>query len=382
MNLSYWNKLKVMDKGQMIVTLLILAFGLTMIYSSTINATTAAEGRDAFRLQFVFLLFGLSAYLFFSFINYRFWQSWAWPIFGLSMGLLVLVLFIGGDATGTRRWLSFGAINIQPSEFAKLGMIMVASAALSARTRYAASWHYMLILGLILLPPALLVTMQPDLGTAVMFAGLWFSMVLAVGVKWRYILGIIGTIGISLPLLWGFLRPYQQQRVRVFLDPTSDPRGAGYNVIQAMIANGAGGVLGVGLGRGTQSQYKFLPVRHTDFIFSVIAEELGLIGTGVLILLFFILLWRILGAVQKASDNFGRYLCFCVFSMIALQTFINVGMNMGIMPVTGIPLPLVSYGGSSLIVTMAMLGLVQSVIIHSEKRISEKDKLISRVGPA
>jgi rod shape determining protein RodA len=379
MHLSFSEKLRNLDKVLLSVMLLITAFGLVMIYSSTINATTVAEGRGAFNVQLISTVLSVFAFFFFAFLDYHRVRDWSGIVYVLTMILLVVVLFTPGNAEGVRRWLDLGPMNLQPSEVAKATLFVVAAGLLSARSRFASSRHHLFLLSLVLFPAAALVLEQPDLGTALMFVFLWFGLIVAVGVKWRYIAGIVAAVLAALPLLWQFMKPYQRQRLTIFLDPASDPRGAGYNVIQAMIANGAGGIWGVGLGRGTQSQYKFLPVRHTDFIFSVIAEELGLIGSVILLGLYAVMYWRILDATDKASDNFGRYLCIGAFVLLFLQTFINVGMNMGVMPVTGIPLPMVSYGGSSLLVTMAILGIVQSVIIHSRRNEVVETHLMQRI---
>lgn len=372
-------RLKQIDWILVITMLLILVFGLVMIYSTTINAVSVAEGRGAFRQQLIFSLLSLGVFFAIALQDYRAWSAWRWPIYLGILLLLVAADLLPGTGEATHRWIRLGGVNIQPSEFAKLAMIVVIAAVLSARSRFALAPHYMLSAGLLLIAPTLLVLYQPDLGTALMFGALWFGMMFAVGVGWRYIGLILVTAIASIPIVWNELLGYQQDRVRTFLDPTRDPTGAGYNVIQAMIAHGSGGVLGVGLGQGTQSQYKFLPVRHTDFIYSVISEELGLIGTVVLLLLFGLLLWRVLKTVEVARDNFGRYLCLGVFIILFAQVFVNIGMNMGLLPVTGIPLPFVSYGGSSLLVSMSMLAVVASVGSHRQTTTFAEQRTIQRI---
>ena len=235
----------------------------------------------------------------------------------------------------------------------------------------------MFVSGLIIILPALLIAMEPDIGTASLFGLFWLIVLFGVGINLWYFAGAGTAFALLIPTLWPRLKDYQQERILTFLDPTRDPRGSGYNVIQAMIAIGSGGIWGLGLGKGRQSQLKFLPVRHTDFIFSVIAEELGSIGPLILFVLYGVLLFRIIQIAQNAQDNFGRYLCIGVFALLVLQIMINVGMNLGLMPVTGVTLPLISYGGSSLTVTFAMLGLAQSVHIHNDSHLRSSPKSLT-----
>ncbi|HNT30015.1 MAG TPA: rod shape-determining protein RodA [bacterium] len=348
------------------VMIMLAVFGLVMIFSTTLNAQSAVEGRGAFRLQVMYLLLGLFLYFFLSGINYRILQPLAKPLFVLSTLLLFMVLLIGSQGKEVARWFDFGIVHLQPAEIAKLTMVIVLSSVLAGRSRYASSFHFMFDTLLILLVPIGLILIQPDLGTAMIFIALWLGMMVGIGVDIRYLFYSISSLLAMIPLAWPFLKDYQKQRLISFIDPASDPRGSGYNAIQAKIAVGAGGILGVGLGQGTQSRFKFLPVRHTDFIFSVVAEELGIIGASILLVLFALLLLRILRAAAAAQDNFGRYLSIGFFSVFLAQIFINIGMNISIMPVTGVPLPFISYGGSSLWLSLAMLGFIQSIVSHTQ----------------
>ncbi|OIP95098.1 rod shape-determining protein RodA [Candidatus Wirthbacteria bacterium CG2_30_54_11] len=344
---------------------LIFCFGLVMIFSTTLNAQTVTEGKGAFNLQLLYSLLGIFLFFFFSYLDYHLFQHWTAILYGMVVLLLGTVLITGKLVYGATRWIDLGFIRIQPSEVAKIVMLLVLCSVLARRSRYASHGHFILLsLGLLIIPVGLIL-LQPDLGTALIFFALWLGLMVGIGVDSKMLFLLLFSLVCMMPLLWPLLKPYQQQRIFTFLDPTKDPQNTGYNVIQAMIAIGAGGLGGVGLGQGTQSQLKFLPVRHTDFIFSVIAEEMGLVGATILLSLVFILLWRILRISNGAVDNFGRYLCIGIFSILGAQYFINIGMNLGIMPVTGIPLPMVSYGGTSLWVTFALLGLAQSVYRYS-----------------
>jgi rod shape determining protein RodA len=215
--------------------------------------------------------------------------------------------------------------------------------------------------------PVLLVMAQPDLGTALVFIAIWLGMVLVSNIKKIYVL-ILGGVGLVLmPIVWLFLHDYQRKRIVTFFNPGADPLGAGYNVLQSIIATGSGRFFGRGLGYGYQSQLKFLPIQHTDFIFAVLAEELGFFGALVLLILFFILLIRILRTTFQAFDSFGMFLGMGIFVMIVFQILVNIGMNMGIMPVTGVPLPLISAGGSSLIMIMIGIGIMESIALRRRK---------------
>ena len=218
-----------------------------------------------------------------------------------------------------------------------------------------------------MLLPALLIFFQPDLGSSLVLLFSWLGILIGAGFDWR--LAVLGgaTLLSSPFLFWRFLQDYQQQRILSFLNPTSDPLGAGYNLIQATVAVGSGQFLGRGLGRGTQSHLRFLPERHTDFIFASLAEELGFLGSAVLIFALVVLLWRILVIAQKSRDQFGFLISLGIFSLIFTQTFINIGINLGILPITGITLPLVSYGGSSLLAISICLGIIQNINQHAKK---------------
>ena len=296
--------------------------------------------------------------------NYRRLLPLAPFIFGIMLILLLLTLFFGVTAKGASRWFEVGSLIFQPSEFAKLALILFLPwvfgwRKFSFRTRFFLS---VLALALVSFP----VILQPDLGTVFVLVCIWLGVAFMAKVPILYFL-LLAFLGISaLPIGWKVLAPYQRRRIYSFFNPQADPLGSGYNVLQAIIAVGSGQVWGRGFGRGPQSQLRFLPERSSDFIFASLAEEWGLLGVTIVFVLFFTLLLRILLVAKKASCGFGSLVCVGVFMMILAQFVVNVGMNLGIMPITGIPLPLISAGGSSLLVTLLSLGLVESVALRRD----------------
>jgi rod shape determining protein RodA len=265
---------------------------------------------------------------------------------------------------GVQRWL--GASAIQPSELAKIVVVIGLARLLAHHDGEMNHLRYVIVsLGYVLLP-MVLVYLQPNLSTSLMLGAIWLAMILMAGVRLVHLgaLAVAGTL--ASPLIWLTLQDYMRERIFLFLDPQSNPDNY-YNVQQALISIGSGGWLGKGFGSGTQSQLRFLRVRHTDFVFSVIGEELGLLGAIVLFALFIILLWRILRVASIAQDPFGRLICVGTAIIIFVQTGINIGMNLGLLPVTGLPLPFVSYGGSSLWTFLLSLGLVESVAMRHKK---------------
>lgn len=346
-------------------TLLIVALGLLVLYSSGIKAGEVTSQIDSTR-QFVYAVVGGVVLLIMARLDYRLWKSYAPVFYIIMLGSLAAVEVVGATALGAQRWINIGFFQFQPSEFSKILLILVL-AAYYARV-YTDSHRFRYLLGSlgILLPPLFLVITQPDLGTGLVFLAIWLAMTLASRVKRRYLVGGIALAAISLPILYGLLAPYQRNRLQVLLNPQADKLGIGYNVTQSIIAVGSGGWFGRGLSAGSQSQLNFLPSQHTDFIFAVLAEKLGFVGGCLLIVLFAILIGRIFILSTQAVDRFGAFLCIGVGSMLLFHVLINVGMNMGIMPVTGIPLPFVSAGGTSMIVSMAAVGLILSVARQRE----------------
>lgn len=345
-----------LDIYLLLAAFLLLILGILVIWST--NPVLAHK-------QARIALFGGGLFILGAALDYRYIRRAAPFIFFLTLASLLTTLFFGHYIRGASRWLNIGPISFQPSELSKLGIILGLS--------WLFSWQRISLtpkffLGL--LAPLVyvgLVVFQPDLGTAAILIFIWTGIAFMAGVPIRYLLFLLFLAISSLPLGWHLLAPYQRQRIYAFLNPQADPLGSGYNVLQAIIAVGSGQIFGRGLGRGPQSQLRFLPERSTDFIFASFAEEWGLLGVAILLSLFFILLFRIFRVASKARDGFGALLCVGIFFMLLSQIFINIGMNLGMMPVTGLPLPLISAGGSSLVVTLLSLGLVESVALRREE---------------
>lgn len=336
---------------------LILAFGLLSLYS--INPEFA-------RMQLLFILFGGLGFIVFSSLHYRHLNSMAFLALVIAILLLVGVLLLGREVGGASRWFAFGPLFFAPSEFAKPALIIFLASffsKLSSPLRFRDL--FLSVIPVILL--SVLAFFQPSLGTVLVFGAIWVGLVWIAGVSYRYLFAGLLVVVISLPVLWRNLQGYQQERIISFLNPVLDPLGAGYNVIQSMIAVGSGQLSGKGFGMGTQSHLQFLPVRHTDFIFASLTEEWGLLGAGLLLFLFSILLWRILRIASSHQDRFGFLLGIGVFTFLFVQVVINVGMNIGIAPITGLPLPLVSYGGSSPLFALISLGVVHSLSIYRDE---------------
>jgi rod shape determining protein RodA len=286
------------------------------------------------------------------------------PIYVLLLGLLGLIFVIGQVSGGSQRWL--GAGTIQPSELSKLMVVVVLAKFLADREDHLERFGTVLTSLGIVAVPMLLIYLQPDLGTALTLIAIWTAMVWMVGLRLRHFLILVG-IGVAIvPVAWFGLHDYMRDRLTVFVNPGSDPDSY-FNVFQALVSIGSGGLTGKGLTHGTQSQLHFLRVRHTDFIFAVTAEELGFLGAVAMMALIFLVLWRVLRVAERSHDTFGRLIASGVAAIVLFQTIVNVGMNVGLMPVTGIPLPFVSYGGSSFITLMMGMGLVESVAMRRRK---------------
>lgn len=331
-----------------ITTLLLL--GLTMVGSVAAGLWPQQATHALFGVLFFFLV---------SRLDYRIFQKLAGWLF-LTTLLALLSTFLFGQLTrGSIRWIQIGGFTFQPSEMVKPLLILIFASFISSQAAFSLRLFFLNLF--LIFVPVLLIFRQPDLGSSLVVIFVWGTIIFASGLAWRWLLGGLAVAAASLPVVWQFLKGYQKERIYTFLRPFSDPLGAGYNMIQSIVAVGSGQLIGRGLGRGTQSHLRFLPERHTDFIFASLAEELGLVGAGLLILAYGLLLWRILKVSQNSADNFGFLICIGVFSLISFQFFINISMNLGLVPITGITLPLVSYGGSSLMATMISLGLVESV---------------------
>jgi len=354
-----------------VFTLLIVAIGLAALYSASFHNPRVSQ--KVFYDQLFVAFAGCGLMFLMSRLDYHHLYDSAYVCYGLIVFLLILVLVSGRHALGAQRWLSVGRLSFQPSEFAKLFYIL-AMARYFSNCRPAISFRYLnfsyslwrnLLLPLLLtLLPMLLIFKQPDLGTALLFFGIFLVMLFMSQLEYRYLFSLLGLCLIATPLGWFILKPYQKDRLLVFLNPNIDPLGAGYTIIQAKIAIGSGQLWGKGWLAGTQNQLNFLPERHTDFIFSVIGEEWGLLGTGILLLCYAVVVACGLRVAEQIKDRFGMQLAVGITAILSLQVVINMGMVMGLCPVVGLTLPLVSYGRSSFLVFMIMLG----VLVNLSKR--------------
>ncbi|MFA5420415.1 MAG: rod shape-determining protein RodA [Patescibacteria group bacterium] len=346
--------------------LLLSLFGLAEIYSVALGKESFSL--DNFNNQILYIALGIISVFLLSFIDYNAIKSFSNYFYVFGVFILVLVLFVGKTARGTTGWFEVFGFSIQPVEFAKIILIIFLARFFSNTSLRGRPFKIFSIsfLGSFFL--IFLVLLQPDFGPSAIMAAFWFLMfVLAGNLKWKHILIIIIPFIAVASLSWTFyLKDYQKSRILVFLNPAEDSLGEGYNVSQALIAVGSGGLTGRGIGFGSQSQLKFLPEAQNDFIFSVISEELGFLGSSLLLLLFFILFSRLLFLVKRMKDDFSVFLILGGLVLIFIQMFINIGMNIGIMPVVGISLPFVSYGGSATIASFVLIGLIQSVIIGSK----------------
>lgn len=350
-----------LDWWLFLLPLLLTAIGIAVI-SALFYGTprvNLAEG------QAIFTGIGLLLMILVSRIDYRAWRALAPYLYLGILGLLVAVELFGVTIFGATRWLELGGFQLQPAELLKLGLVLLLARFLADREHFGLR-DYLTLLVVIGLP-VLLILRQPDLGTTIVILLAAGALVLASRVPRRAVATAVAIGLASLPILWQFLAPYQKERITTFVNPAADPTGAGYNVTQALIAVGAGGLLGAGLGQGTQSQLQFIPVAHTDFIFAALAEETGLVGAAGLLLLFFFLIFRVIRVATLAKDDFGVFIAVGVATLLLAQVGINVGMNLALMPVTGIPLPFVSHGGTALVTNFIALGILQSIITRHKK---------------
>ncbi|RNL78804.1 rod shape-determining protein RodA [Nocardioides marmorisolisilvae] len=369
------------------VTLSILVIGTLLVWSSTStnDQLTGGDSTAYLKKQLVNVAIGLVLGAMVFFTDRRWVRILAPLVYLGSIAGLFLVLAMGTTINGSRSWLMLGGLSIQPAEFAKLAVVVgmalaVAERTESSRRRRVGNVEVVLML-LIAGFPALLILMQPDLGTMLVLTATVFGVLAVSGAPRRWLAGLAagGVFGAVLMVTAGFLKAYQVDRFMAFTNPDLDPRGAGYNTEQARIAIGNGGLFGQGLFHGSQTRSGFVPEQHTDFVFTVAGEELGLIGAGVLILLFAVLLFRALAIALAAEDMFGRVAAAGIACWFGFQTFQNVGMCLGIMPVTGVPLPLVSYGGSSMFASLAAIGLLLNIGMRTNDRNRRAADALARI---
>lgn len=345
---------------------LLMGFGLVMAYSNSASTgADALEGGSVFQRGLVWAALALVVFIAATAFDYHWLKTLTWPLYAFQLGLLVVTLAIGSGIGGSSRWVTILGLQFQFSEIAKILMIIVLASYLGARQGRLTSLWPIIGAGVLVGPPLLLVLLQPDLGTSLVFAAILAGMLFMSGASLRWLGLLTGAAIAALPFIWTYvLRDYQKGRLTAFLDPLGDLQGAGYQLYQAQIAVGSGGWFGKGLTNGTQNALDFLPVQNTDFVFAILAEELGFVGAMVVLGLFVALLWRLLAASWRSKDPFGRLFGCGVAAMVLFQVLVNVGMVIGIMPITGIPLPFVTHGGASLISLAAGLGILESINIR------------------
>ena len=354
------NLYKDFDSALILMAFLLLIIGVATIYSAT-QAKGLPVGESFYLKQVQWIAVGLIALIIAITISYQKFIDLSYIIYGINIVLLVFVLVVGHIRLGAQRWFSIGGFAFQPSEFIKLSLILVLSNYVGSKKGAMEDFKSLMVPIFLLAVPFCLVVLQPDLGTALLLLPIFFSILVVGGANPKYLIGMI-LIGLAgLPVFWHALREYQRQRLLVFINPNIDPLGAGYTIIQSKIALGSGGLIGKGWTHGTQNQLNFLPERHTDFIFSVLGEEWGLLGALFLVLLYFVIVKKAFSVGSLTSDIYGRSIATGIAVMIGMQVVINIGMTIGLMPVVGIPLPLISYGGSSLIATLIAIGLLLNV---------------------
>lgn len=346
------------------VVALLTIFGIALIRSTTFESPELSE------LPFVQLrwaIIGLIVAFVVAAIDYRYWKALARPLYIFVLGWLALVFITGEIFHGAQRWVNFfGLFFIQPSEMAKIGTIIWTADYFSRNRETIKQFRRVLASALFAGIPAGLVAAQPDLSTAIIIMVIWLALIFAAGLKWQHLLAFLTTGLLSIPLVWLLMVDYQRRRIVQFLNPSLDPASY-YNVRQALISIGSGGLFGEGYNHASQVNLRFLKVRHTDFIFSALSAEFGFVGAMLVILAISFIILRVLRAARMTGDPFGAMICYGVAAMLFYQSFFNIGMNVNVLPVTGLPLPFLSYGGSSLITFMVAIGLVESVALRHKQ---------------
>lgn len=352
----------------LILVLIISSLGILSIYSSTYQKE-GTQWQDIYKRQMLWLVIGLGCFFLMSKFNYRKLWDANYLIYGAALSLLLLVFGLGVVRLGAQRWLKIAWFNFQPSEFAKLAIIIFLARYFSRKSiddTSLLSGKFGIFQGIILpfifvAVPMFLIIEQPDLGSGLMLMLVFVGLLYLTNVRLKYIFILLAALILPLPFFWHFLHDYQKQRLLVFLNPNIDPLGAGYTIIQSRIAIGSGGFFGRGWLHGSQSQLYFLPESHTDFIFATFSEQWGFLGSALLILMYYLIIRQGFIIAQRTGDSFGRLLAYGITLLLAFQVFINIAMNMGLAPVVGLPLPMMSYGGSSLLVTFIALGILVNI---------------------
>lgn len=347
---------------------LLVGLGLVSLFS-----LSDASSFPFFYRQLTWVFIGATLLLGASFIDFRLFRTQSFSVFIFyifAVLLLVIVLASSRAIRGVEGWLTFGSVFFQPVEFAKIALIILLAKFFSKRHIEIYRIQHLIVSGIYLCLPAGLVLLQPDLGSAIVLVSIWVAIVVFSGMKLKhfFLLLLIGSI-LSV-VAWNFaLAPYQKARITAFINPYEDPKGAGYQMIQSMIAVGSGQMFGKGLGYGSQSHLNFLPEAETDFIFAAFAEEWGFVGVSAMLAILLVILWRVIAIGQGASDNFSRLYSLGFAAYIFVQSFIHIGMNLGVMPITGITLPFVSYGGSSLVILLIGVGILQNIKINARREV-------------
>ncbi|MFA7275824.1 MAG: rod shape-determining protein RodA [Pseudobdellovibrionaceae bacterium] len=366
-DMNFWGKLRQISWGQVLLVCMLACTGFTCLYS--------AAGGDLDKWaspQIMRFLFALGMMIAIAMTNLRWIYRLAWPFYGMTIILLIFVDVFGHIGMGAQRWLNLGIIKIQPSELAKIATVLALARFYHTRDLVEVRrLKNILFSCAIIAVPFVLVVAQPDLGTAMAISFAGIAMLFVAGVSiWIFIAGAVGVAAL-IPIAWQFMHDYQQKRVLIFMDPESDPLGAGFHITQSKIALGSGGVSGKGFMQGTQSHLNFLPEKHTDFIFTLFAEEWGLMGgLALLTILGFIILYGYWIAF-RCRNQFARLVAFGLTFNFSVYVIVNIGMVMGLLPVVGIPLPLMSYGGTAMLTVMAAFGIIQSCSVHRDIRISK-----------
>lgn len=354
--------LKQLDWFLFLTAILLVSLGMAAILSTTWGEMNSYKILDK---QVIAAIAGIFLFFLLTLLNYQLLKNYAYIFYLVMIGVLIVVLFLGKEIRGTKGWFDFGFFQFQPTEFAKIVLLIILAKYFSSVSGKPRQIRHIIVSGLLTFVPVGLILVQPDLGSALILVLLWILMLLISGIKKEYIAVLI-LLGLSISWIgWNFvLASYQKDRILSFINPMRDPLGAGYHMIQSKIAIGSGKLIGRGLGHGPQSQLKFLPDQHTDFIFAVISEELGFLGAVFLLSLFCFLLLRIVKISKKVKDEFGLMLTLGACFLFLIQIFINIGMNVGVLPVTGVPLPFVSYGGSALLFSFILLGILESITVR------------------
>ncbi len=339
---------------------LLLAIGLSAIYSVDLSR---GQTLYYFHRQLISAAIGFLVLFLASLMHYTFFRSAAKAIYIFSLAMLFAVMIFGTAIRGTRGWFAIAGFSFEPVELAKIGIILLLAYIVYHFGRRFERPLFFVGTGLVTGLLMVLVILQPDLGSALIIGAIWFGIMLLVGVRKLYIGGLVLGAAVVAVVAWFFLlHPYQKDRILMFIDPQRDPLGSGYNSIQATIAVGAGGLWGRGLGFGSQSQLRFLPEAQTDFIFTVIAEELGLAGVAAMLILYVVVFWRLIKLVKQAPDDFAAVALSGITILFFAQMVVNVGANSGLLPITGVTLPFISYGGSSLVINLFLVGVAESMV--------------------